>query len=74
MAVANHWSGETALRVLVRVAARNLPEVLQHLFRCLIEGWMMEQSKGPELLEHFFATLPYSCCSVCTGGRHTYCY
>ena len=67
--------------MLVRVAARNFPEVLQQLFRCLIEGWMMEQSKGPELLEHFFATLPYSCWSVCNvathnspGGRHTYCY
>ncbi|XP_066323098.1 uncharacterized protein [Miscanthus floridulus] len=65
MEVAEPGAGETALKKLVRLVALHLaPGALQRLFRCLIHGWIMEQSNGPHLLQHFFTTLDYVHCSI----------
>ncbi|KAG0552387.1 hypothetical protein BDA96_01G503500 [Sorghum bicolor] len=65
MEVVNVSSGEIVLKEFVRLAALHFrPSVLQRLFRCLINGWKMEQSNGMELLQHFFTTLHFDHCSI----------
>ncbi|XP_021307371.1 uncharacterized protein LOC110431905 [Sorghum bicolor] len=65
MELAETRDGETALVELVRATLRHRASgALQRLFRCLIDGWIMEQRTGPEMLQHFFTTLDYVHCSI----------